>query len=196
MAISAVILAAGMARRMGRQKLLLKMGTKTIIEHVVENALRSKIKENIVVLPKDDQDITRLLCNYPVKIIYNTKYQDGQGTSVACGAHAVDASSQGIMYLLGDQPLIGPNIINILTDKFHDISPLIIRPQGTGNPTIFNIKLLGELKELSGDVGGRQLIERYRSMVVYVPMNLGNLSMDVDTKEDYQKLLHLWAKLH
>ena len=48
--IAAVILAAGLSRRLGRPKQLLRLGSKTVIEHVTANVLQTEVCEVIVVL--------------------------------------------------------------------------------------------------------------------------------------------------
>ncbi|MFQ6109975.1 MAG: NTP transferase domain-containing protein, partial [Candidatus Aminicenantales bacterium] len=48
--IGAIILAAGESRRMGKPKLLLRLGGGTIIEAVIRSLLRSKADEVLVVL--------------------------------------------------------------------------------------------------------------------------------------------------
>jgi molybdenum cofactor cytidylyltransferase len=55
--IWAIILAAGESKRMGRPKLLLPFGERTIIETVVDNAVRSKADEVLVVLGSDAEKI-------------------------------------------------------------------------------------------------------------------------------------------
>lgn len=67
--ISAVILAAGLASRMGQQKLLLKLGEKSILEHTVENVLTSNTEEIIVVLGSEHEEIARALVKYPALLI-------------------------------------------------------------------------------------------------------------------------------
>nr|WP_274380966.1 nucleotidyltransferase family protein [Desulforadius tongensis] len=187
-------MAAGMSRRMGEPKLLLKLGSKTIIEHVMDNVTGAGVSEVIAVLGAERGQISELLSKYDVKLIYNPRYSAGQGTSVAAGASAASAWSRGIMFLMGDQPLISSGVINYLIDCFINTRPLILRPRGAGNPTVFDIKLRRELMQLSGDVGGRQVIEKYRTKVTHVPLFPRLLSMDIDTREDYRKILHLWEK--
>ena len=57
--ISAILLAAGESKRMGRPKLLLKWGRSTVIEKSVDTILASKIDELIVVLGHQARAILR-----------------------------------------------------------------------------------------------------------------------------------------
>ncbi|WP_051688082.1 nucleotidyltransferase family protein [Desulfofalx alkaliphila] len=188
--ISAVVLAAGMSRRMGEPKLLLKLGDKTIIEHVIQNVVQANVNEVILVLGHKGEAIKGVLSGYRLKYIYNPRYTEGQGTSVSAGVSAVNPRSKGIIFLLGDQPLITASHINQLIDKFNGSDAVIVRPTGAGNPTIFNSCLKNELLNLSGDVGGRQVVEKYKNHVLTVPIYNGHQSIDIDTQQDYLKVLH------
>ncbi|RYD02660.1 hypothetical protein N752_25400 [Desulforamulus aquiferis] len=108
--VSVVILAAGQSRRMGQPKLLLPLGQKTVIEHVVDQVARAQVDEIIVVLGAVKKEIAQLLSHRDVKLCNNPRYAEGQGTSVAAGANSVSEESQGIMFLPGDQPLFHRNI--------------------------------------------------------------------------------------
>ncbi|HHW41656.1 MAG TPA: nucleotidyltransferase family protein [Syntrophomonadaceae bacterium] len=192
--ISAVILAAGLSRRMGRPKQLLKLGDKTMLEHVVDRVSRAKVSEIIVVLGAHRREIDQVLCPYNVRCVYNPRYASGLGTSVATGAVAVDPEARGILFVAGDQPLITSEFISDLIDVFEKTGALIVRTE-MGIPAIFNIRLKGQLIELTGDTGGRQLLEKFREEVVTVPGCPGFMYKDVDTEEDYQKVMDLWEKL-
>lgn len=193
--ISAVVLAAGMSRRMGKPKLLLKLGDHTVIEEVVNNVTNSQVCETIVVLGPHQQHFKDLLSNYNVKFVYNPRYAEGQGTSVSVGTAAVSLCSLGIIYLLGDQPLITTKLINNLLHHFINKQSLILRPAGSGNPTIFHTKLKRELMQLSGDVGGKQLIAKYVDQVTTIPGDYKFASLDIDTDADYQRILKLWQNI-
>ncbi len=190
--ISAVVLAAGLSRRMGKPKLLLPLGSKTIIEHVVEHVLKARAAEIIVVLGANGREIRQVLSGYAVKCIENPRYAEGQGTSVAAGAAAVSPYAGGILFLTGDQPLVSPWLMNRLIDEFTNSEALILKHGGKGTPAIFNIKLRDELMRLSGDAGGKQLMEKYKNEVQTVPVDPGSMTMDVDTEEDYQKIRQMW----
>jgi len=194
--ISAVILAAGLSRRLGgRPKQLLRLGGKTIIEHVVENVLRTSVEEVIVVLGARCQEIRQVLNPYPVQCIYNPRYKEGIGASVAAGAEAASPYTQGIMFVVGDQPLLSSDYMSRLLNVFLGKTPLILKPEN-GMPTIFSGALKQELMSLTGDTGGRQLIKKYREKVVMLPALPANQTLDVDTEHDYQKVLEIWQSMH
>jgi molybdenum cofactor cytidylyltransferase len=56
-----------------------------------------------------------------------------------------------------------------------------------GNPVLFDKTLFDELRGLSGDTGGRVLLEKYRDTIVSVPAGHA-VVLDIDTPEDYARL--------
>ena len=62
--VSAIILAAGESKRMGRPKLSMPFGGKTIIEQTINNYLDSKASEIIVVLGNKAEDMFRTALLY------------------------------------------------------------------------------------------------------------------------------------
>jgi molybdenum cofactor cytidylyltransferase len=189
--ISAVILAAGLSTRLGRPKQLLRLGNKAVLEYVIDNVSQVRVGEIILVLGAHRQEIEQVISDRPVRCVFNPQYATGQGSSVAAGAAAVSPESRGILFLAGDQPLIPPEFIDRVITVFQETDALIIRPE-TGLPAIFDISLREELKQLTGDTGGRQLMAKYRRQVVVVPGCPGLASLDIDTEEDYRLLQAYW----
>lgn len=191
--ISAVVLAAGLSKRMGRPKQLLRLGDRTVLEHVLDHVSRSRVGEIILVLGAYRWEIERATASYPVRRVFNPLYASGQGSSVAAGAAAVSPEAGGILFMTGDQPLITPGFIDQVIAAFAGTDALIVRPE-TGMPPIFSIRLRPELEQLTGDTGGRQLLDKHRSRVLVIPGCPGRMSLDLDTEEDYRILQDLWEE--
>ena len=89
----------------------------------------------------------------------------GQSTSVVAGLWAANAASDGVMFLCGDQPLVRPELINALIEKFDDTAAWIVAPKFKGevrNPILFHRKLFPELLQLTGDRSGRPLLDKHK----------------------------------
>jgi molybdenum cofactor cytidylyltransferase len=56
-----------------------------------------------------------------------------------------------------------------------------------GNPVLFDRSLFQELRGLTGDIGGRVLLEKYAEAVFPVPAGRA-VVVDIDTPEDYASL--------
>src|SRR5947208_12504064 len=83
--IAAIVLAAGFARRMGRQKLLLDLRGKPVVRWSVE-ALLPHVADIVVVTGQDDAAVRAALDGLPLRFAVNPRPQAGQGSSIAIGA--------------------------------------------------------------------------------------------------------------
>jgi len=189
--ISALLLAAGESKRMGRQKLLLPFGTNTIIEQTVDNLLNSRVDEVIVVLGYRAEELITKIGRNPLKIAVNPHYQQGMSTSIIAGLNLIDNNAKAVMIALADQPGISSKTIDKLIDEFqlHNKGIIIPTYQGNrGHPVIFSIKYKSALLKLTGDVGGRGIIEKHRDDILEIPVDSKDINIDVDAPSDYERL--------
>ncbi|MBF8982914.1 molybdenum cofactor cytidylyltransferase [Lutibacter sp. B2] len=197
--ISAVILAAGMSQRMKEAKLFLPFKKHTIIEEVIDNAKSSKVDE-IYIVHGDDVDRWRRIANTKgVVPIYNSNYKKGQSTSVKAGMERISRSTDGVLFLLGDQPFIKSNIINEIIDKFHrtDRASIIVPryERKRGNPVLFHLKWKNDLLSLIGDQGARSIFIKNNDEVSYIDFDNKFYNLDIDTKEDYRDAIKVEKKV-
>jgi molybdenum cofactor cytidylyltransferase len=187
--LSAIILAAGESKRMGKPKQLLPLGKSTLLEQAIDNLLNSSVDETIVVLGHKAEEITEKIANKPVKVVINPDYQQGMSTSIVAGLILVDPRSQAVMLALGDQPLVTSHTINQLIEAFNKNRKGIAVPTyrgRRGHPIIFDIKYKAELFKLKGDIGGREIIQNHPKDVFMVAVDSESVISDIDTQEDYK----------
>lgn len=186
--ISAILLAAGKSRRMGRPKLLMPFGQSTIVGQAIDNLLGSVVDEVIVVLGPGAEEAIKTLVTKPVKLMTNPDYEQGMSTSIIAGLNLVDSQAQAVMLALGDQPLINSQTITRLVKEFynHDKGIAIPTCQGRrGHPIIFAIKYKEKLLELRGDMGGRQIIKDHPDDILEVAVSCEGIYIDIDTVDNY-----------
>ena len=182
--VSAILLAAGRASRMGKLKQLMPLGESTILEQTLNNLLASKVSEIIVVLGYKAEEITKKLSGRHVKVVVNPLYHKGMGTSIAAGLKFVDSQARAVMLVLGDQPYVDSRTIDQLIDAFGSDSKGIAIPafkKQRGHPLIFDRKNQPSLRDLSGDVGGREIIKQNPEDVLEVPVDCEGVVIDIDT---------------
>jgi molybdenum cofactor cytidylyltransferase len=190
--ISGIILAAGEAKRMGQQKLYLNFRDKPVLQWALEAALSSELDEVVCVvreLKEIQQGIS--LKHDKLRWICNKKADEGQSTSIIVGLKSISPQSEAALFLVGDQPLVNPELINSLIELFKKTDSLIVAPtfQGqTRNPVLFHSNLFPEILELRGDRGARGLIEKYREKAVFLEWKDQTSFLDLDTWEDYEVL--------
>jgi molybdenum cofactor cytidylyltransferase len=193
--ISAVILAAGRAESMGEQKLFLPLSGKPVLQWVLESALASDLDE-IICVTRDFGPVRRQITLTDERLFWLLNYaaDRGQSTSVIAGLWAANSECDGVMFLVGDQPLISKQLINSLIEKFDDSSALIVAPKFNGqarNPVLFRRQLFPELLKLTGDRGGRALLEKHHKQAALVEWQDEQPFLEIDRPEDYAKLKEL-----
>ncbi|MFC1983807.1 molybdenum cofactor cytidylyltransferase [Chloroflexota bacterium] len=187
--ISAVILAAGSSRRLGRPKQLLPIGETTFLERTVDNILDSSVNEVIVVLGHLAEEMARLISRRPITVVVNPDYHQGMSTSVLAGLKLVNQEAQGVLFVLADQPLVDSETVNRLLENFGSQGKDIIIPiyKGRrGNPVVFSTTYKNELMQLTGDVGGRTVIARHPDRVLELSVDCEGVVIDVDSWDSYR----------
>ena len=186
--ISAIILAAGESKRMGKPKLLMPLGKSTILEQTIDNLLNSAVGEVTIVLGHRAGEMVKKIASKPVKIAENRNYRQGMSTSIITGLNLIDDRAEAVMLVLADQPFVDSQTINSLIEQFHAHNKGIVFPayQGRrGHPIIFSIKYKAELLSLKGDIGGREIIEKHPDDTLKVAVNSPSINIDIDTLSDY-----------
>ncbi len=194
--IVSVVLAAGEAKRMGKIKQLLPWGKQTLIEHVIAQNLQTKVSEVYVVLGANFEEIKNQIKNYPVKILENTAWRLGLGSSIVAAAHHFAKEKEqadGILITLADQPLLDAGYLNAMLQIFDKNPNKIVATayeKKCGVPAVFPISFLGALSELSGDKGASTLINVEKGRTTAV--DPGEKAIDIDTPEVYDRLCKLY----
>lgn len=186
--VTAIVLAAGRATRMGGpNKLLAELSGRPLVRIVVEQALASKASSVIVVTGHQGAAVRAALTGLDVSFVHNPDYADGLATSVKAGISAVSPDAAGAMVCLGDMPLIDANLLDRLIGAFDpDRGALIAVPVNDGrrgNPVLWSRRFFGELLALDGDTGARHLIAKHAEAVAEVPVEGQAAFLDIDTPQ-------------
>ena len=193
-----VILAAGESTRFGKPKQLLQLKDKYLIEWVLDAAIGSGLEKTLLVLGYKHQAILAALgekAHQPnLEVVINPHYQDGQSTSLQAGLSKLRDTFPAIMFLLGDQPLLDSETIDILLDQFwssdKDICVPVLKGK-RGNPVIISYPFYDQLAEITGDIGARNIIKNHFDHIKEIEIKNPLCFMDVDTQSDYDRLVEI-----
>lgn len=178
--ICAVILASGSSKRMGKNKLLLSVAEKTLIQSSIDACRNSQLRDVLVV--SCYEEIAEICRKNKVKFAQNSLAHLGQSESIKIGVNFFQ-KSDAIMFVNADTPRINPDYIDSLV---HTYNKEILVPHYCGEPmtpVIFPSKYFKDLLELQGDIGGKNIIKANKSD----RFDSSFENFDIDTKADYER---------
>jgi molybdenum cofactor cytidylyltransferase len=191
--IGAVILAAGMSSRMGEAKQLLRLGENTLLGQVVENVRGSRVDEIVLVLGHAAETIKEKLGIQGLTVVINDAYQQGMGTSLRTGLSALHAGVNAALIVLADQPFVRSATLDLLIDQYRRSNAQIVIPMYKGfrgNPVLLDRSVFSEVMALGGDIGCRAIFGNHLEGIVKVPVGDIGILLDLDSKDDFQRLQH------
>jgi molybdenum cofactor cytidylyltransferase len=186
-----VILAAGVSSRMGEPKQLLRLGGKTLLEQVVDHAHSAAVDEIVVILGAFAENIRRQIDLSKIKVVINSSYQQGMGTSLGAGLAALDPAINAALILLGDQPFVRPATLDRICGEYRRSHAQIVIPLYNGfrgNPVLLARSVFPEVMALSGDVGCRAIFGNHLEGIVKLPVDDVGILLDIDSKADFEKV--------
>jgi molybdenum cofactor cytidylyltransferase len=184
--VVAVVLAAGLGRRMGGSKMLAEFNGKPLVVATVENVQASGVDEVIVVTGHECETVAAALAPYKVRLVYNPDYASGMASSLRVGIAAAPGA-EAIVICLGDMPGVSADVIDRLIAAFNPMehrSIVVPTFKGQfGNPVLWGAEHFSRLKTMQGDKGARHLIGELKSEATEVATDEAGVVTDADTPE-------------
>lgn len=183
--VSAIVLAAGLSRRMRQNKLLMPYRGKPIVQHVLELVSRLAFWEKILVSTRET--VSQLRVPDCFTVLINVSPGLGQGESARM---AVEAATGGYyMFFAGDTPLLDEATVLLLLNQIEENRIIVPTADGNpGSPCIFPRSCREELLALRGDQGGRTVRDAHPGLCKHVEVPDANTLRDIDTIDDYNHL--------
>jgi molybdenum cofactor cytidylyltransferase len=185
---SGLVLAAGGSTRLGRPKQLLPFGSATLLDHVLDVARACPFDQLLCVVGGGAEGVLDTVDFRGVQVVENPDFGQGCSSSIAAALGAVDARTDVLVLMLGDQPGVDAATVEaLLTGRGHAQLAACSYADGRGHPLAFARSMFGELSEMHGDKAVWKLLDRHRAEVVDVPIDRA-IPRDIDTREDYEAL--------
>lgn len=190
-----VVLAAGAGVRFGGNKLHACAGEKPMYTAMLEKVQAFSAFPAFIVT--GDEKIAEEARSRGITAVKNMEPQKGISYSLRLGLEAVldqlggsgfdkEQRLRGVLFSVCDQPGLEVSTMQRIfnTAVLHPGSIVCAGNGGkTGNPVLWDRIYFPELTELSGDVGGRQIMKRHGEKIYIV--EAGDLELkDIDTRED------------
>lgn len=182
---------------MGRAKLLLPVAGKTVIARVLEVLRRPEIVETFVVCRNDDVELGAAVVEAGATPVMPPVPPAEMRQSVEFALRTIaerygPRPDDGWLLSPADHPLLDRDLLTQLIARWSrgDAPILIPTCEGhRGHPVFFRWSLAAEVFDLPADVGLNQLVRRHAADVVEMETNNPAILADLDTPEDYARLL-------
>ncbi|MFL9843966.1 nucleotidyltransferase family protein [Flavobacterium rhizosphaerae] len=188
-----ILLAAGNSSRLGQPKQLLEYKGETLLNRVINEAVCVAGNAVIVVTGYDTEKIEDSIKNRNVLICYNQLWQEGMATSITAGLKQlllVYPDLQSCIISVCDQPYLNACVFKgIYASKAEQKKGIVAAKyrDTVGVPALFSKTYFDALLNLRGTQGARGLLSRYKNDVILYAFENG--AFDIDTMEDYNKLI-------
>jgi len=194
--IPALVLAAGLSTRMGRTKATLPLGKgDTFLTRIVRTFQAAEVADVIVVLGYEADSIARSLERHGLnpRVVFNPKYQSGQLSSVLAGLGTVDRPGVSAMLLtLVDVPLVSVSTVRAVVERYRETGAPVVRPvrgDQHGHPVLIDRSLFDSLRRADPAVGAKAVVRAHVSRSGDVQVEDDGAFLDIDTPEDYARVL-------
>lgn len=184
--IACVIMASGMGRRFGGNKLMADFGGRPMIERILD-ASEGLFANRIVVTRHDD--VQALCRGHGIPVIRHDLPHRNDAIRLALAA--VGPGASGCIFCPSDQPLLRRESLQRFTEAAASDPSVILRlgfEDTVGSPVLFPAWCFAELTQLPEGAGGRLMLEKYRDQVQIIPAESALELRDVDTEEDLNSL--------
>jgi len=188
-----IILAAGGSSRFGKTKQLVHFRGKTLLQHAIEQATEAGAETIVVVTGANADEISKQVKSEKTEIVFNKDWEQGMASGIVAGlkkAITLNNKIEKAIIAVCDQPYISSSLFQQLYQRQNESAKQIVASayaDTIGTPALFTQRYFDALISLKGDEGAKKLLKRHSEDVATVDFPNGDI--DIDTKEDYEKLL-------
>lgn len=191
--VGAVLLAAGEGSRMGGvAKPLIRLQGVPLIRRQLVALSGAGVDEVVVVTGHRHEAVEATIQDFPVTLVHNPDYAEGQQGSVRRGLEALSPRLDAVLVVLADQPLIGAGDLTELISAFkkrpsgHVVVPMVDGERG--NPIMLDAEARDEILASGRNLGCCNLVERNPELVHAFETANRRFITDLDTREDVEAL--------
>jgi molybdenum cofactor cytidylyltransferase len=176
----AVILGAGLGRRMGGPKAALEWNGETLLRRAVRVAREAGWSPVVAVVGAGAPGEAEVI------VVHNQNAAEGMASSIRTGLAALPQESKRVLLMTVDQVAVdAPLLRNLLAlSEVDEEQPVACLYEGTmGVPAVFPRRLFPALRALEGDRGAKAIL--FQEKTTTLPFPAGGA--DLDTPEDLRR---------
>ena len=197
----AIIPAAGHSRRMGQPKLLLPLGSETVLGRLLAVLRHPDIARTVVVVRREDTELKAVVEAAGATAIQPAVDPVEMRNSVEIALQFLaeqdrPTDEDGWILVPGDHPVLDTAAIDSLIRRWQASPCPILIPtfQGRrGHPTFFQGSLAAEVPRIPADCGLNWLVRQHAAEIIEHPVDCPAVLTDLDTPEDYARLLAMYG---
>ncbi len=187
---------------MGQPKLLLPLGSKTIIARLLDVLDRVEIAERFVVVRPDDEPLRAAVREAGATIVQPKVAPPHMRDSVECALAEIrrrhsPAVEEGWLLTPADHPMLEPNVLDVLLGRWLRDDCRVLAPTfggRRGHPTLFRWELAEEVADIPPDRGLNWLLAEHSTEVLEIAVDDPAVVTDLDTLQDYDALVKRWRE--
>jgi CTP:molybdopterin cytidylyltransferase MocA len=167
---------------------LVVLGGETLLERAVRVAREAKCLPVVVVVGAEYEQVLGNSMLGDALPVVNDQWKEGMASSIRLGVRTLESvakEAEGVLLMTCDQPAVTVKHLLQLTLRAEVKASRYAERNGV--PAFFPKKYFGELMELKGDAGARELLAEAR----YEELENGEL--DVDTLADLKRARELFG---
>lgn len=190
LSIGAVVLAAGLSRRMGKEKVLLPLGPETVLERVLATLAAAGISEKVVVLREDLEGAIEIARREGARMAINPRPEEEMLLSIRLGMMELNAELDAFFVWPADHPAVGAATLEALILAAAPDQVALPTYEGRrGHPALVGGHLKGNIAAIPAGLGLRQLWCDRPEILREVAVPDEGVLLDLDTPEDYAKAI-------
>jgi len=184
--IGGLVLAAGAATRFGSHKQIALLDGVPLLEHSLRAIAAAPVDRLVVVLGAGADEIVTMVDLHGAEPIVCPRWEEGQSASLACGLAEL-AECDAVVVTLGDQPRVATDAARRVIAARNGAAAVRATYGGRpGHPVLLERELFAPLRDVSGDLGARNLLMSVP--VLEVPCEDLGGGEDVDTPAELDAL--------
>jgi CTP:molybdopterin cytidylyltransferase MocA len=188
--LTAIVLAGGMAERMGTCKVLLPINGVSALEQIAARMRAAGVGDIVVVTGAHEDGVRREAARLGCRDTFNPAFRSGMYSSVLSGVRSLPDNTSSFFLLPADIPMIKTATYTALINAFNDDSACadILYPTfrgDRGHPALIGRAMIAPILNWHGESGMRGLLAAHTHSYMDVPTGDRSILLDMDTPADY-----------
>lgn len=167
----------------------------TFLSRIIRTLLEAGVDDVVIVLGHEPDAIAASFAasGLPARLTLNERYDQGQLSSLQAGLAVIDRPGvTATLVTLVDVPLVTAATVRAVIARYRQSSAPIVRPvhgDRHGHPLLIDRALFDALRSADPAQGAKPIVRRHASPAGDVPVDDEGAFTDVDTAEEYERLI-------